>query len=93
MVSRRRGVGRQRHRFARAEGIISLASRRRIRSPATRISGSRFRWAAGCFSAAIPIRVAQAFRADVSYMPGKTGWGRSLIRLRLRHSGRGGLSG
>jgi aromatic-L-amino-acid decarboxylase len=67
----------------------------RIRSPATRISGSRFRWDAACSSAAILKRVAEAFRADVSYMPGKkvgpvfdpyttsAQWSRRFIGLKL----------
>ena len=55
----------------RISDIISPALRLQTRSPAMRINGSRFPWVAGCFSAGIRESVAQAFRSEVSYMPGK----------------------
>ena len=46
----------------------------------------------GMFFCRHPETVAEAFRADVSYMPGKERSGRSSIRTRHPRSGRGDLS-
>ena len=71
MVSRRCRLGWSCHPLPKLRHLSRRNRAPQTPSLAMRTSGSRFPWDAECSSAGTLRRVAEAFRADVSYMPGK----------------------
>ena len=76
--------------LAPASSITWMVSVRRTPLPATRISGFRFRWGAGCSSAAILIRSRRLSAQMFPICPAKR-WARRLTPTPTQHSGRGAL--